>query len=254
MPCFSVLNQKFRVFAAPSSETKEVLLNFSENPACSLFTFAFLFNYDLLTVYWLKVFGANKLLKKVPLVHTIVLFTFLCEPHQIPQLCKLPSWKTAELSSSLVINELPPSKWAVPLICTLFWKNTLCKQRTDVCFMDMKDVLRCRHTCHHFYQEVLQMVFSIRQHLYAQLCARHIQDSVCKISFLAQRSCWQTKLSLIPNQLRWRSSFPRLPCLLKVSLCLIWIKTTLFSSSTQFWLKDPGVFRPTEPMWGIRSV
>lgn len=91
MSWFSVLNQKFRVFAAPSSETKEVLLNFSEAPDCSLFTFAFLFNYDLLTVYWLKVFGVNKLLKKVSLVHTIVLYTFLSEPHKILQLCKLPS-------------------------------------------------------------------------------------------------------------------------------------------------------------------
>lgn len=91
MSCFSVLNQKFRVFAAPSSETKEVLLNCSEIPAYSLFILAFLFNHDLLIVHWLKVFGANKLLMKVPLVHTIVLFTFLSEQHEIPQLCKLPS-------------------------------------------------------------------------------------------------------------------------------------------------------------------
>lgn len=86
---FSV--KKFRVFAAPSSETKEVLLNFSETPACSLFTFPFLFNPDLVIVCWLNVFGVNRLLKRVPLVHTIAFFTSLSEPHEIPQLCKLQS-------------------------------------------------------------------------------------------------------------------------------------------------------------------
>lgn len=38
MSYFSVLNRDFGVFAAPSSETKEVLLKFSQTPACSLFS------------------------------------------------------------------------------------------------------------------------------------------------------------------------------------------------------------------------
>lgn len=80
-PHFSTLNQEFGVFAAPPSETKEVLPNFSETPACSLFTFPFLFNHDLLIV-----FGANKLWQKVPSVHPIALFTPLSEPHEISQL------------------------------------------------------------------------------------------------------------------------------------------------------------------------
>lgn len=51
MSYFSVLNQDFGVFAAPSSETKDVLLNFSETPVCSLFTFPFLFNHNLLIIF-----------------------------------------------------------------------------------------------------------------------------------------------------------------------------------------------------------
>lgn len=72
MSYFSVLNRDFGVFAAPSSETKEVLLNFSQTPACSLFTFPFLFDHNLLIT-----FGVNKLWKKVLPVHPTVLFTSL---------------------------------------------------------------------------------------------------------------------------------------------------------------------------------
>lgn len=130
-----------------------------------------------------------------------------------------------------------PCLWSVPCFERI---HSASKEQMCV-LLDVKAVLRCRHTCHHSYQEVLLMIFSIRQHLYTQLCARCMQDSVCKISFLAQRCCWQTKLGLIPSQLRWRLSFPRLLCLLKVFQSLIRIKTALFSSSTLLWLKNPGV-------------
>lgn len=152
---------------------------------------------------------------------------------------KLQSFHQALLlMNCLLASEL--CLWSVPCFERI---HSASREQMRV-LLDMKDVLRCRHTCHHSYQEALLMIFSIRQHLHTQLCARHMQDSVCKISFLAQRCCWQTKLSLIPSQLRWRSSFPRLPRLLKVSLCLIRIKTALFSSSTHPCLKDPRVLSP----------
>jgi len=72
---------------------------------------------------------------------------------------------------------------------------------------EMKDVLRCRHSCHHSYQEVLQMIFSIRQHLYTQLCARHMQDCMQNI-LPGPKMLLANKTRLIPSQSRWRSSFP----------------------------------------------
>lgn len=81
MSYFATLNQEFGAIAAPPSETLEVLLNFSETPTCSLFIFPFLFNHDLLIG-----FGANKLWKKVPSVHTTALFTPLSEAAEISQL------------------------------------------------------------------------------------------------------------------------------------------------------------------------
>lgn len=151
---------------------------------------------------------------------------------------KLQSFHQALLlMNCLLASEL--CLWSVPCFERI---HSASEEQMHV-LLDMKAVLRCRHTCHHSYQEVLLMVFSIR-HLYTQLCVRRMQETVCKISFLAQRCCWQTKFGLIPSQLRWHSSFPRLLCLFKVSLCLIRIKTALFSSSTHPWLKNPGVLSP----------
>lgn len=242
MSCFWVLNQKFRVFAAPSSETKEVLPNFSETPACSLFIFAFVFNHYLLIVCWLKVFGSTNCWRRCLWCTQKSFLHFF--PNNMKSHSFVNCWaeKLHSFHRALLLrNYLLASEVCLRSAPCFEGINSVSKEQMHV-LLDMKDVLRCRRTCHHSYQEVLLMIFSRRQLLYTQLCARRMQDCVCKISFLAQRFCWQTKLDLIPSQLRWRSSFPKLLCLLEVSRCLIRIKTALFSSHTPPWLKNPRVF------------
>lgn len=131
------------------------------------------------------------------------------------------------LQALLLMNFLLASElclWSVPCLERIHSASI-----EQMCVLvDMKNVHRCREICHHPYQEVLLRMFSIGQHPHIQICARHVR--LCKISFLAQGCCWQTQPGLIPSQLKWHTSFPRLLSLLKDFQCLIRMKTVLFSS------------------------
>lgn len=126
--------------------------------------------------------------------------------------------------------------WSVPCFERM---HSASKEQMSV-LSDVKDVLIWRHTCHHSYQEVLLRMFSVRLHLCTQHCARHMQNSMQNIlpgwkKLLANKTQSDSK----PVKM---TSFPRLHSDLKVSQCLIRMRTALFSSFTHPWLKNPGAF------------
>lgn len=148
MSCFAVLNQKFRVFAALSSESEKILLNFPETPICSLFTFVLVFNLtiSLESIGWMSLgpTGCWRRCLWCTRYSFLHFFLYLMKSHSFAS-CRAEKLQSLH-QALLLMNCLLASElclWSVPC----FERMHSASMEQMRVLSSMKDVLRCRHTC-----------------------------------------------------------------------------------------------------------